>query len=211
MSEEIIFDLLQEQDPLAEIVQETFPLNEPMSRCLGLSLEDYLPYTELVCQKAVSEKMTIVARLKRSGEIIGFCINEDFMSAPIYSAENISSKMKPLLYLLEALDHKYFGASPVKAREFFHLYMLGVRADWNGMGIGEKLVKESLRLGCKLGFSQMVLEATGATSQKIATKLGFIEKEAICYSSFVHNGEKVFAPIQGVNRCCLMMRNSKFG
>ena len=208
MDEQFVFDIAQPYDlfDLIACVQDTFPEHEPMSRALRLKREDYLPYSDLVCKKAVDERMTIVIRSHRTTKLVGFCINEDFASALEYSKARISPKMQPLLALLEDFDRRHLGDQLPPKKKVFHLYMLGVLPEFANYGLGKELVNRSLQMAKEKGFAQAVVEATGPVSQKICRKVPFVERQAVAYESFRYRGEPVFRNIEGVTHCHLMDR-----
>jgi len=206
MDEPFIFEIAQPYDlfDLTACVQETFPEHEPMSRALGLKKSDYLPYSDLVCKKAVDERLTIIVRSHRTTKIVGFCINEDFASALEYSKAKISPKMQPLLALLEDLDRLHLGDSLPPKRKVFHLYMLGVMKEYANYGLGKELMNRSLKLAKEKGFSEAIVEATGPVSQSICRKIPFTEKHAVEYQTFQYGGVPVFRKVEGVTHCRLM-------
>lgn len=205
MSFEISYDLIAPGDfaELVETVQSTFPDKEPMAVALGITPAEYRRYTELVCQKAVREGLTVVARMQDTHEIVGFCINEDFATAPVYSLEAIHPKMFPLLEILEDLDRAYLGIGPVPKQELFHLYMLGVRAPWERLGIGQELVQRSLHLARESGYRTALAEATGLGSQRLCGRLNFTPRHAIAYSQFQYQGRLVLREVKGPTHCVL--------
>lgn len=200
----IHYDLIgpEDQSQLVELIQDTFPEHEPMARALRLTRADYLPYTDLVAAKAVRERMTVVARLNGTRRFVGYCISEDFYQCPTYSMEKINPRMFPILDLLESLDRCI--PAPAKAGEVFHLYMLGVLPEYARLGIGRRLIENSLRLARESGFQSAVAEATGPYSQRICEKMGFNERGAVHYAGFRHGGRAVFESIPAALACRLV-------
>ena len=70
---DVLFELARpaDRDELAHCIQQTFPGREPMAVALGVPPQEYLSYTELVCDKALEDDLTIVARERSRGEMIG--------------------------------------------------------------------------------------------------------------------------------------------
>ncbi len=193
-----------QKEALIRCVQASFPLDEPMAVSLGLSLDAYYAYTKKVCERAVSDNLTIVATTEHHG-ILGFCINEDLASAPSYSQEPIHPKMLPLVAFLEELDHRYFEkrGKPI-AGEVFHLYMLGVAPAFRRQGMARELLEQSFRVARSAHFQSAVAEATGVHSQAMLKSLEFTEVAKVDYPSFQYHGQRPFALLEKPASCKLM-------
>jgi ribosomal protein S18 acetylase RimI-like enzyme len=197
-----------DRDDLVRCVQETFPGREPMAVALGIPPSDYLGYTEMVCEKAIEDDLTIVARERGRGRMVGFCIAEDLVFATRYSRAPISRKLLPLMALLEVLDDRYLDARPVepKGGEICHLYMLGTITGVSRQGLGRRLIIETLGLAGRHGFKRAIAETTGPYSQKILRTLDFSVRESVEYRSFLYEGVPVFGGITEATHCLLVER-----
>ena len=192
-------------EPLVECVQQCFPAprGETMAQVLNIGKEDYLLYTQWVCEKAIGDRLSWVAK-NHEEEIVGFCINESMKTAPEYSRLPISVKFQPLMKLLEDLDHQYLKQPPVPIENIFHLYMLGVIPRKSGAGIAKELITLSLNLAKTSGFLVAIAEATGMASQKICCDLGFTKEVSIAYKTFDYQGTKPFSRIKQPESCVLV-------
>lgn len=195
-------------EALVRCVQRCFPApeGEVMACALGVSAADYLPYTQRVCEKAVSDGLTVAFR-HGSEEIAGFLIGEDFASAPVYSEMTLSYKFQPVLCLLEQLDEWYRSQNVIAPGEIFHFYMLGVDPGHARSGLGVAIAAEAERLARARGFARGVGEATGEISQRIVEKLGFSRRFGIEYSSYLFEGETVFSAITRPSHCWLVEKS----
>ncbi len=205
MKEEIRYELAETQDTpgLVDCVQRNFPTREPMAIALDLSPADYLSYSRLVCEKAIQDRLTWVAKSTATGSILGFCINEDYQSAPDYSASALNPKILPILALLEDLDRQYLSPNNARKGDIFHLYMLAVDAEYAGTRIGTTLLRKSLNLAKGLGYQRAAAEATGPASQSLCRKLGFLERGSVAYADYRYDGRCLFAEVEGVTHCWL--------
>jgi len=174
-----------------------------MARILDIRPEDYLSFTRMVCEKAVTEKLSWVA-LAESNKVVGFCISEPMSTAPLYSDFNLNPKFFPLFALLEELDNRYLITTTTDPEEIFHLYMLGVLPAYSGYGIGRELLKGSINFAREKGFTIAVAEATGAVSQSLCRSLGFETKASVAYDSFVFAGRRPFRDVSEP-RCCTLV------
>lgn len=194
-------------DSLVECVQKCFPApgGEVMARALNITAWDYLSYTQLVCEKAIGDQMTWVAKGSDS-QILGFCITEKLASAPKYSEYGVSPKFKPLFRILEELDETYLARTQFSPQEILHLYMLGVRPEFSGMGIAVELMNKSLSFAKKEGFKVAIAEATGEISQKICLNLGFEVQATVNYKTFEYSGVQPFYKIDRPESCVLVQK-----
>lgn len=199
-----VFELLTSQDKerLVECVQECFPApqGETMANVLELTPQRYLKFTEMVCNKAVEDGLTFVAK-NAEGGIIGFCIAEDFVSAPRYSGCDLDSRFTALFAILEDLEARYLSDRQIEANEVLHLYMLGVRTEYCRQGVGRELLAGMLHFARENGFSYAVAEATGTASQKILKRMGFEVRAAVPYVSFTLEGKQPFSTLKSPEAC----------
>jgi GNAT superfamily N-acetyltransferase len=195
----------EDRDELVRCVQATFPAphGEVMARVLGIGAPEYLAYTELVCDKAVRDGMTTIAKTP-AGSIAGFCIAQDFATAPHYREHRIHPKFQPLISLLETLDQQYREGNRVAPGKVFHLYLLGVEREFSGRGLALNLVERSLNRARELGFSSGLAEATGVASQALVARLGFATVGRVNYADFLFEGQPVFHAITAPAACLLV-------
>lgn len=176
-----------------------------MAKALRITPDEYYFFAKIVCEKAVKDGLSIVAKDKKNGKLIGFSISEDLESEPPEELENINEKFHPILELLTNLDENYKKLHTMKKGHIFHLYMVGVIKSFEKQNIATILLEENLKLAKLYNFSGVIVEATGSVSQHIIRdKLGFNEKFAIEYKSFTYNGENVFKNIENSHSCILL-------
>jgi ribosomal protein S18 acetylase RimI-like enzyme len=192
-------------ESLVDCVQQCFPApnGETMACELNVLPEDYYPFTRLVCEKAIEEKLSWLA-LDNSERVIGFCLSEPMSTAPLYSDHSLSEKLFPLFALLEELDNRYLINTAETPEQMFHLYMLGVLPIFSGKGIGRELLKGSVNFGRELGYKVAIAEATGTGSQTLCRNLGFESKATVPYEDFIFAGKHPFKGIKSPRSCVLM-------
>jgi predicted acetyltransferase len=91
--------------------------------------------------------------------------------------------------------------------EYLHLFMLRVDGQFAGQGIGQKLIKASLRNGSRKGYRMALTEATGKVSQHIFRKYGFADRFGVACSNFKYENRLVFASICEHEEAILMDRS----
>jgi ribosomal protein S18 acetylase RimI-like enzyme len=203
---EIIFQTMQTNDieETATCVSQVFSNFEPMAKFLKLSFNDLYKFALPVCQKAADEKISIIAKDRKNGGVVGFIISEDFITVHPQYLEDIDNKFIYIFSLLSALNENYRKSHPVKAGEAIHILMLGVQAQYTKRHIATNLVRENLNLAKHHNFKIAVTEATGVYSQNIFRKLGFTEEFAIEYKSYNFKSQQVFSSLENPSNCLLM-------
>ena len=178
---------------------------EPMTRSMQITPAIYRPFAEIICQRAVADGLSVVAKERGRPDVLGFCIAEDFhRDAPDLSG--IDARFRPILELLAELDDRYKARHAVKEGEICHLFMLGIRQQYAGQGIARQISDANIELVQQKGFRGLILEATGMISQHIARKSGFEEVDQIEYQSYSYQGQKVFQHLEAIQSCLLMRR-----
>lgn len=205
--EGIIYKVLQADDleQTIKCISEVFPRNEPTTKELGITPFEFYSYAEIYCKKALKEGLSVVAKDKVTGNVIGFCISEDLASEPPEGIEMINPKFHPVMALLNSLDEEYKKSHKVEKGQILHLVMAGVSQHYEGRNVVTTLTAENLKHAKLKNYSGAVAEATGLVSQHIARdKLGFKEMFEIEYKSFIYGEKHIFKNIENSPSCILL-------
>jgi predicted GNAT family acetyltransferase len=194
----------RELEQTIHCMSHSFP-QEPMSQALGIDAKSYITLAEIVCQKAIKEQLSLVAKERKSGDVIGFSICEDLIT-DIPNFANIDSRFKIIFDLLSKLDEWYLKNYPVKSGAILHLFMTGVDEQHRGKGIAKKLMEETFKVAKNNNYTSIIAECTGVITQHICAKYGFKQLQEIEYKTYVHKGELVFKDIQDHPICKLMIK-----
>lgn len=204
----IIEQLNEFQIPnLINSIQKCFPApaGETMANHLGIFPIDYFRYSEMVAQKAYDDRLTLVASHATTHEIAGFMISEPLSDMVQYSSKKIPDIMKPLIGILEELDHEYLNSRSNDLGDTIHFYMLGVDPNIRYSGLGYRLAKAAIEAAESHGYKRCIAEATGVGSQAMLSKLGFQTFYEIAYNKFMWEGKYPFAQMKnGPSHCKLM-------
>ncbi|AFZ23707.1 hypothetical protein Cylst_1420 [Cylindrospermum stagnale PCC 7417] len=205
----IIYQLLAAPDLEATIncMAEAFPNSEPLTTALGITIDEFYPFAELVCIQAVEEGLSHIAKDANTGKVIGFRISEDLIQEE--SEENntvINSLIKfyPIISLLKDIKEAYLRDKIIQKGQVLHFIMVGVQKNYRNLNIAKNLITENLGLAEDKKFTTVICEATGKISQHNARKLGFNEIVAIEYKDYLYQGLKVFEKIEPHAKCILM-------
>jgi ribosomal protein S18 acetylase RimI-like enzyme len=175
-----------------------------MTKAMEITSDEFYRFAEIYCKKAITEELSLVARDKATGNIIGFLISENLASLPPNGIKTINEKFLPIIKLLNGLDENYKQSFEMNGKNILRLFMTGVREHYEGLNIATMLIENSLKLARLNNYSYVISETTGSVTQHILRdKLGFEEKFAIDYKSFYYNGKHVFNNIENSSYCVL--------
>ena len=65
---------------MTRMLAETFCRTDPLAVAAGLATRDFEQFVQLLCPKAVDQGLTVVAREKATGELVGALLGEDSAS-----------------------------------------------------------------------------------------------------------------------------------
>lgn len=207
-NDEILFQTMQHSDieETASCISQVFSNFEPMAKTLKISFNEFYRFALPVCQKAVEQKISIIAKDQKTEEIVGFIISEDFTTVSQYPLDGIDHKFEGVFSLLSELEENYQKCHLIKARQVLHIFMLGVQEKYNKRHIATTLVRENLNLAKHHNFEIAITEATSVGSQRIFRNFGFIEEFAIEYKPYKFKGKHIFSSIENPPNCLLMSR-----
>lgn len=196
-----------EGEAMARLLGDVFSLRDPPAYAVGISAAEFEAFARLLCPKAITDELTIVARRVDTRELVGIMLNEDCASPMPEGMERLSRKFEPILDILGQLGAEYWGDRPARPGEALHLFLLGVSEEAVGRGIGQRLVTESLKHGSARGFQRAVTEATNKVSQHIFRKLGFEERVRRSYADHRFESRACFESIAEQGGPMLMDRS----
>jgi ribosomal protein S18 acetylase RimI-like enzyme len=187
-----------------ECVSRNFT-QETMSKALGINRNSYMPFAEIVCQKAIEEQLSLVAKDEESEDIIGFSILEDCV-AEFPDLDGIDPQFIPIMNLLGELGDWHKSNYQVQSGDILHLFMTGVDEQYRRQGIASQLLEATISQAKSNNYNSVIAECTGAITQNITTKYGFKAIKEIDYKSYIYNGELVFKDINETRSCKLMLK-----
>ncbi|HEY6192667.1 MAG TPA: GNAT family N-acetyltransferase [Bacteroidota bacterium] len=205
----IIYGLPETADieEMAELLADVFSRYEPPAVAAGLSITTVREIVNLYGRRAAGDGLTIVARDRSTGKLIGAMLTDDFAGPPPENSDTLPESFAPVAALLDGLDQQYRRIHPADPGQVLHLFMLGVAPDFGGRGIARTLVRLTLANGKKEGYERAITEATGNVSQHVFRALGFVERFHIPYKEFTFRGKRPFESIVGHKSIMLMERS----
>jgi ribosomal protein S18 acetylase RimI-like enzyme len=192
---------------MVQVIAHAFFRHEPMARALDLSQAQLNQTVTAFGPKALTEGLSIVARVGAAGETAGALLVVDFATPPPDSLGPLIPVLAPILAMLDELDVRYRQVTPSRLGECLHLVMIGVPDEWSGRGIAQEMVRMCLANGMAKGYRRAVTEATGSLSQRVFDKIGFERRFFASYREFELDGQHPFASILDHEGCALMERH----
>lgn len=193
-------------DAMAGLLGDVFARRDPPAVAVDLTPAEFESFVRLWCPKAAAEGLTIVARSRQTGEMIGALLTEDAASAQPSGMDRLSMKFDPIFDILGQLDAEYRASRTVHPGEFLHLFLLGVAPQFAGKGVAQGLVATCLAHGARKSYQVAITEATNKTSQHIFRKHGFSERVRRSYRDHRFNGRAFFEAIAEQGGPILMER-----
>jgi ribosomal protein S18 acetylase RimI-like enzyme len=190
-------------DTMAELLGAAFSQHEALAHAVGQTHADIANMVRALGAQAVAEQLTIVA-LNPAGEMLGVMLADDFACPPEQELATVCASFAPIGALLDALDNDYRAGRQILPGQIAHLFMVGVAHHVNGRGLAQVLVRASMTNAGVRGYGIALAEATGAASQHLLGKLGFVPVHQIDYPSFVFGEKTPFAAITEVRGAVLM-------
>ncbi len=192
---------------MADLLGDVFSRFEPMAVAVGLPRAQQVGLVAALTPKALSERLSIVARDVSTGQLVGALLADDFGTPPPSDLEHVAPGFAPVGALLDSLDEQYRATTPVAPGTHAHIFMVGVAQAAASRGIARHLIESCITHATRLGYRMAVTEATGSASQHVFRKLGFSELFSVTYRDFTFGGSRVFSGIQGVSSALLMVRS----
>ena len=174
---------------------------EALMNALEISPQESESFSRFVCEKAISEGVSVLAWDRLNEKVAGFCINEPFSTIADFRHLPLPHKFFPLFDFLKQLDDVAGARVRVPSAKIFHLFNLGVLHEYRRFGIAKRLILESLEMAAQHGFEYAVAETTGVGSQTLCGRLGFNTLHAVPYAEYEFSGERPFAGIHEPKEC----------
>lgn len=191
----------------ADCFTKIFIFEEPMTKNLGISQEQFHSLAQKYCQIAAEDGLSFIALEQATGKVIGFHICTDLMIDPARLGQVdpvIIEKSMPSMVLLEELERNFIQKMNFKAGDCLHMFYVGVNSQFKRQGVSTRLVEKVLANAIKKGYKYALADCTSLRSKKVLEKLGFQEEDQIAYTNLQSPGPNPFENVEGY--CSLMVK-----
>lgn len=188
-----------------DLMSQVFSIAEPLTRLVGITTNEFRFFAKVNCEKALKEKLAVLARDEKTGELLGFNISEDLGTPPPIEIKDITSKFDPIVDILGLLVDKFSKSYTIEPGKFMHIFMIGLKPSKTHPFLAVDLMQAGLDQARILGYQGAIGEVTSYLSARLGKRCGFQERASIYYDEYEWQGEKVFAEL-GHTSCRLMVQ-----
>lgn len=184
-------------DQAVNVIAHSFCATEPMTKYLGITQQEFIPFARLMVEKAIQDGLSIVAL--EDNKVSACTIVED-MANPLNINIEIDARFKIIFSLLEHLGSDFFHEKTLEPGHVAHLFITAVDKDYYKQGLSRKVNFESIQLAKQKNFDFMCCEFTHHYNEKGTVKNIKNSKLLIrsCeYKNYVFEGKKPFAHLEG--------------
>ena len=90
-------------DAMAILLGEVFSRRDPPAYAVGITPPEFEAFVRLFCPKAIIEGLTLVARSRDTGALVGALLTEDCASAMPEGLDRLGQKFDPVFDILGQL------------------------------------------------------------------------------------------------------------
>lgn len=177
------------------VIAHAFCNFEPMTKYLGINYEDFLPFGELMVDKAIKDGLSIA--VMEGDKVVACSIVED-IADPLDINIDIDPRFKIIFSLLEHLGEDFFREKHFEKGHLAHLFITAVDTSYFGKGLSRKVNLDSIHLAKKHGYDFMCCEFTHYLNEKGTVKhlkYGGIHFKTCMYKDYIYEGKKPFAEL----------------
>lgn len=184
-------------DQAVKVITQSFCENEPMTRYLGITQQEFTPFAELMVEKAIKDGLSIVAL---EDDKVSACTVVEDIANPLDISIEIDPRFKIIFSLLEHLGGDFFQEKMLEKGHIAHLFITAVSSDYHGQGLSRKVNFESIQLAKQKHFDFMCCEFTHHYNEQGTLKNIKNNKLLIrtCqYRNYIFEGKKPFENLEG--------------
>jgi GNAT superfamily N-acetyltransferase len=191
-----------------ELLTEAFCLGDPVEAALGITPDEFRVMVDLELEPAQHNGLGMVARDTGSGRLLGALIAVDALADSVDGRGRISRKFQPISEISHQLHEHYVNGREIRPGTCLYIFMIGVRPDLAGQGLGKRLIGEVLRHARRKGYGSAFVLATNLASAHAFERQGFRTLRMVDYRTYQFRNRLVFASITAHPGVALMARDS---
>jgi hypothetical protein len=192
-----IVDLTEKHlKPAVELFINSFCHNEPLTKYLEITHDEYAPFATDVTQKAIKDGFSKVV-LNEKDEVIGVIIGED-LADPFVPHFSDYPKMKPIYGVLEDLSKSFLEGKKFKKGKVMHTWIEAVDENYHHHGIYIELGMAQVESAVKKGFDFIYSDFTNSQCEHIVRQFKVLRLcNKVNYSNFEFESKKPFENVPG--------------
>ncbi|MCX6689008.1 MAG: GNAT family N-acetyltransferase [Methanoregula sp.] len=174
--------------------------DDPTTHHHHINPDTFLSYAHRYCQLCADAGQSIIARIPRTGECVGFifcwdlatdfsCMGNDMDAFLAFFPDSMA--------IIGALETAFLDREHIARGDSIHIFQLGVRRAYRNQAIATTLIRHILHHAQGQAFCHAVVECTGPASHHTFERCGFIERGHIPYDTFWNENRVFFAGLPG--------------
>ena len=195
-----------DHDAAVELLTVAFCHSDPIERALNITPDEFRVMAQLELEVALTNGLCLAAR--RGGELVGIVIAADSLAESVDGNGRISAKFAPIADIARRVHDAYLAQRDLQPGSCVYVFMVAVRPDAAGQGIGRALIDATLRNAREQGYVSAFSMATNLASMQAFARCDFRTLELLGYPGYRYRGEAVFASITDHPGIALMERAS---
>jgi hypothetical protein len=183
-------------DGCAEFISHHFVQDEPTTKHLGISFDEFLPFSRAICAHAVAEDLSVLA-FDGAEELVGAVVGFDY-ARTMPSLPTLSDNWMPVLALLHELDQEV--AAELSSVRTHYLPLMAIATKHRSQAFFKELMAELAAKSAAQGFRCLYSQETSEYRFRLASFPGKVhELSRTRYEAFVFAGQAPFKGLAG--RC----------
>jgi GNAT superfamily N-acetyltransferase len=198
----------RDYDEAVDLLTREFCQHDPVELALQITPEEFRVMLELELEPIWRNELSVVVRHTPSGGLVGAMVAMDALAEPVDSRGRISRKFAPIGEIANHFHNFYIETRSPQPGSCLYLFVVGVRSDFAGQGVGQMLIGEVLRNARRKGYRSAFALTTNLASTKAFKHHRFTTVKTLGYQDYRYENRFVFSGITEHPGLCLMERES---
>lgn len=185
---------------------EAFCQHDPVESALKITPDEFRVLVELELQAVLGNDLSLAGRDAHSGRMVGALVAMDALTGSADCRGRISQKFEPISEIARNLHDFYIENRKIVPGSCLYVFMIGVRSDIAGHGIGKMLIREGLKNARTKGYRSAFVMTTNLASANVFESHRFRTLKTVSYQTFRYKDRLEFASITQHPGIALMER-----
>ncbi len=195
--DEITCSVVADKDyqEVVDLLTENFCQYDPIELALQIGPDEFRVMLELELEPIWRNGLSVLARHAPSGRLAGAMVAMDALAESVDSQGKISPKFEPIGEIARNFHDFYLETRNPQPGLCLYLFVMAVRSDLAGQGIGQMPIKETLRNARKKGYCSAFALTTNLASTNAFINHRFAIIKTLDYQTYRYKDCAVFSSI----------------